>query len=132
MKFDVRVHVWLKPSVFDPQGHAVEGALHTLGYQGVARVRVGKYMELTVEAADRASAEAKVREMCERVLCNPVIETFDFSLSPAAAKDAAGPGPDTYGPDADPVSLAGAAVLEPAGSIRNAGPAGVAKAGESR
>jgi phosphoribosylformylglycinamidine synthase PurS subunit len=88
MKFEVKVRVWLKPSVFDPQGRAVENALHTLGYGGVERVRVGKYMELAVEAADRAEAEAKVAEMCERVLCNPVVETYDFTLAAAGAAKA--------------------------------------------
>jgi phosphoribosylformylglycinamidine synthase PurS subunit len=78
--WQAQVRVWLKPSVFDPQGHAVEQALVSLGQDGIERVRIGKYMELTVTAADRTQAEEKVRQACERVLCNPVMETYAFTL----------------------------------------------------
>ncbi|MBX5436384.1 MAG: phosphoribosylformylglycinamidine synthase subunit PurS [Alicyclobacillaceae bacterium] len=93
MRFDVRVRVWLKPSVFDPQGHAVERALATLGYEGVGRVRIGKYMEMSVEASSEAEADAMVREICDRVLCNPVMETYAYELR-LAGPDAAGGGGD--------------------------------------
>ncbi|GGJ09813.1 phosphoribosylformylglycinamidine synthase subunit PurS [Alicyclobacillus cellulosilyticus] len=82
-----QVRVWLKPSVFDPQGRAVEQALHSLGYTGVGEVRIGKYMELRLEAASEAEAAAQVRAMCDAVLVNPVMETYAFSLEPWA-KDA--------------------------------------------
>ncbi len=75
-----KVQVQLKASVFDPQGHAVEQALHSLGHGGVRRVRMGKSMEVHLEAADEQSATAQVRQMCETVLCNPVMETFSFTL----------------------------------------------------
>ncbi|WP_067622630.1 phosphoribosylformylglycinamidine synthase subunit PurS [Alicyclobacillus acidiphilus] len=78
--YDVEVRVWLKPSVFDPQGHAVEQALHTLGFEGTSEVRVGKYMHLSIGAADESAARKAVEEMCERVLSNPVMETYAYEL----------------------------------------------------
>lgn len=77
----VEVRVWLKPSVFDPQGNAVEHALTGLGYEGVDRVRIGKYMEMTVEAQNEAEANDKVKAICDNVLCNPVMETYAYSIS---------------------------------------------------
>lgn len=83
-KFDVKVQVWLKKSVFDPQGDAVEKALLSLGHEGVDGVRIGKYMELQVEAADEETARAKVTQICDEVLCNPVMETYAFTLKAGA------------------------------------------------
>lgn len=74
------INVMLKPLVNDPQGLAVRDGLHNLGFAGVERVRVGKRIEITVEAADAPAAEQAVREMCDRLLANPVIETFDFEV----------------------------------------------------
>ena len=75
-----KVYVTLKPTVNDPQGLTVRGGLHTLGFESVRSVRVGKYMEIKVEETDRAVAEAQVREMCRKLLANPVIEDFRFEL----------------------------------------------------
>ena len=77
-----RIHVTLKPVVLDPQGDAVLHGLHQLGFNGVARVRVGKYLELTLSAATQTDAEAMVRQMCDRLLANPVIESYSFSVEP--------------------------------------------------
>lgn len=74
------IKVLLKKSVLDPQGRAVENALASLGYSNVNRVRIGKYLEVTVATPDRAAAEAQVREMCARLLTNPVIEDYTFTL----------------------------------------------------
>lgn len=74
--FASRVYVTLKPSVFDPQGRTIVESLHSLGYDGVAHVRQGKYFEVQVEAADAAAAEALVREVSGKLLANPVIESF--------------------------------------------------------
>jgi len=79
--FRAKVFVRLKPSVHDPQGETIRGALATLGYQGVQEVRQGKYFEMALEAASREEAEASVREMANRVLSNPVIETFEVELA---------------------------------------------------
>ena len=74
-QFRVELAVSLKPGLLDPQGKTVEGALPTLGWENVRDVRVGKYVELTVEAADRDAALAQVADMAERFLTNPVIES---------------------------------------------------------
>ena len=80
--WQARVEVTLKPVVLDPQGDAVLHGLHQLGFSDVARVRVGKYLELTLSAATQAGAEAMVRQMCDRLLANPVIESYSFSVEP--------------------------------------------------
>jgi phosphoribosylformylglycinamidine synthase PurS subunit len=74
----IRVHVRVIPrsGLLDPQGQAVEHALGVLGFAGVTNVRVGKAIELSVEAASPDAAEAQVRAMCERLLANPVTEDF--------------------------------------------------------
>lgn len=71
-----RVFVTLKPGVLDPAGKAVEQSLHSLGYSEVGEVRLGKYLELEVEAADPAQARARVEEMCRRLLANTVVENY--------------------------------------------------------
>ena len=81
--FHVRIDVTLKPLVNDPQGLAVRDGLHALGFPGVASARVGKRIDLQLDAADRAAAEAQVRQMCEQLLANPVIEDFQFELEEA-------------------------------------------------
>ncbi|HEX2478491.1 MAG TPA: phosphoribosylformylglycinamidine synthase subunit PurS [Geminicoccaceae bacterium] len=75
-----RVHVRLKGGVLDPQGAAISRALAQLGFAGVREVRQGKTIELQLDDTDRAEAEAKVRAMCERLLANPVIETYTVTI----------------------------------------------------
>ena len=75
-----KVYVSLKPTVNDPQGLTIKGALHELGFQNVSRVRSGKYMEVLVEEANRAKAQEQLDEMCRKLLANPVIENFRFEL----------------------------------------------------
>jgi phosphoribosylformylglycinamidine synthase subunit PurS len=77
-----RVHVRLKDGVLDPQGAAIGRALGQLGFAGVGEVRQGKMIELQLDDTDRAQAEARVRAMCERLLANPVIETYTISIDP--------------------------------------------------
>jgi phosphoribosylformylglycinamidine synthase len=81
--FLARVYVTLKPTVNDPQGLTIKGALHSLGYGSVSSVRAGKYMEILIDAADQATAEAQVTEMCRKLLANPVIEDFRFEVEDA-------------------------------------------------
>jgi phosphoribosylformylglycinamidine synthase len=79
----VKVIVTLKPSLLDAQGRVVRDALHSLGYGGVGEVRIGKYMELEMsvpEGAGSAAMDAQVREMCERLLANPVIENYRYEV----------------------------------------------------
>ena len=75
-----RVHVRLKDGVLDPQGAAIGRALGQLGFAGVGEVRQGKMIELQLDDADRAQAEDRVRAMCERLLANPVIETYTITI----------------------------------------------------
>lgn len=79
------IDVMLKPLVNDPQGLAVLDGLGHLGFDGVQKVRVGKRIEVTVEAADSASAESVVTDICVKLLANPVIEDFTFELAEVAA-----------------------------------------------
>jgi phosphoribosylformylglycinamidine synthase len=81
-RFVAEVRVMLKPSVNDPQGISIGNALRTLGFDGVGDVRAGKLIAITLEAQDRASAAASVDAMCQKLLANPVIETYDVALAP--------------------------------------------------
>jgi phosphoribosylformylglycinamidine synthase len=77
----VKIFVSLKNGVLDPQGKAIERSLHTLGYPEVQEVRMGKYLELNIEASSsRAAAESRIREMCNKLLANPVIEDYRFEI----------------------------------------------------
>ena len=78
--FLVHVDVMLKPGIADPQGQTIERALPALGYSGVTDIRVGKRIELTVEATDETDARDRINEMCERLLANPVIESYEVSV----------------------------------------------------
>ena len=78
--FLARVYVTLKPTVNDPQGLTIRGGLHSLGFDSVEGVRAGKYLEITLDGDDQASAEKQVTEMCQKLLANPVIEDFRFEL----------------------------------------------------
>jgi phosphoribosylformylglycinamidine synthase len=71
-----RVYVTLKSGVLDPQGKAIEGALKSLGVEGVSSVRQGKVFDIEVEATDRAKAEAALKAAAEKLLANTVIENF--------------------------------------------------------
>jgi phosphoribosylformylglycinamidine synthase len=71
-----RVFVTLKPSVFDPQGRTIAEALHSMGYSMVGEVRQGKYFELDVEATSPEHAREVVSEVADRLLANPVIESY--------------------------------------------------------
>jgi phosphoribosylformylglycinamidine synthase PurS subunit len=79
MKYRVHVRVVPRAGLLDPQGQAVEHALTVLGFKGAGEVRVGRAIELAVHAGSREAAEAAARQMCERLLANPVTE--DFSLT---------------------------------------------------
>jgi phosphoribosylformylglycinamidine synthase len=75
-----RIHVTLKPVVLDPQGDAVLTGLHQLGFADVSAVRVGKYLEVTLKAADERAASTAIHEMCAKLLANPVIERYNFDV----------------------------------------------------
>jgi len=74
------VYVTIKQSVLDPQGVAVQGALHSMGFSEVEKVRVGKYLELQLGTSDRVEAEQRIKAMCEKLLANTVIEDYRYEL----------------------------------------------------
>lgn len=74
----VKIAITLKPTLLDAQGRVVQNALHSLGYENVDQVRIGKYMELKI--ADGPELENQVRAMCEKLLANPVIEEYRYEV----------------------------------------------------
>jgi phosphoribosylformylglycinamidine synthase len=78
--FAAKIDVMLKEGIADPQGQTIERALPALGMTGVSGVRVGKSIALTIEATDPREARSRITEMCERLLANPVIETYEVHL----------------------------------------------------
>ena len=75
-----RVYVSLKPSVFDPQGSVVAQALTSMGYRDVKDVRQGKFFEVELDGTDEAAARARVIEMADKLLANPVIESYRVEM----------------------------------------------------
>jgi phosphoribosylformylglycinamidine synthase PurS subunit len=75
-----RVFVTLKPSVFDPQGHTISDALHSMGYTGVGDVRQGKYFELELNSPNADQARALAAEVADKLLANPVIESYRIEI----------------------------------------------------
>jgi len=75
-----KVHVTLKSGVLDPQGKAIAHALENLGFGGVGDVRQGKYIEIELAENDRVAAERAVKQMCEKLLANTVIENYAIEL----------------------------------------------------
>ena len=85
-----KIFIYLKTGVLDPQGKAIEHSLHSLGYGEVRDVRIGKYLELELDSPSRESAETRIREMCDRLLANPVVEDYRFEIEdgkPSAVSD---------------------------------------------
>jgi len=75
-----RVTVTLKSGILDPQGKAIEGALTALGFSGVGSVRQGKVFDIALEETDAVKAKAQLDAMCEKLLANPVIESYRVEL----------------------------------------------------
>ena len=82
MTLRARVEVSFRDGVLDPEAQAIGKALASLGFAGVGGVRRTKVIELDLEAVDAAAAEAEVRAMCDRLLANPVIETYRIEVAP--------------------------------------------------
>ena len=76
-----RITVTLKSSILDPQGKAIEGALRSLGIDGIASVRQGKVFDIEVAASARAGAEAALKEAAEKLLANTVIENYHIEIT---------------------------------------------------
>ncbi|AUJ25294.1 phosphoribosylformylglycinamidine synthase subunit PurS [Virgibacillus dokdonensis] len=77
----VKVHITLKEGVLDPQGKAIQQSLHALGYEEVEEARVGKMIVLQVEEGPHI--EARIKEMCDKLLANPVIENYQVTMEEA-------------------------------------------------
>jgi phosphoribosylformylglycinamidine synthase len=84
--FTVEVRVMPRATLLDPQGEAVERALHALGFGEVARVRMGKHVVLEVTAATRDAALTRARAMCDRLLANPVTEDYELVVDAGGAR----------------------------------------------
>jgi phosphoribosylformylglycinamidine synthase len=82
--FRCSVHIVPRKGLLDPQGKAVADALHTLGFGAVRDVHVGRHLVIETQAADAAAAEKAVREMCSRLLANPVTEDYEIAAVTAA------------------------------------------------
>lgn len=76
-----KVHMTLRQGILDPQGKAIEHALESLGFKTVGEVRVGKYMEFELRETDKAKANATVKQICEQLLANTVIEEYRYELT---------------------------------------------------
>ena len=77
-----KVYITLKPTVNDPQGLTIRGALHNLGFTSVEDIRSGKYIEVRINENDFNQAHERINEMCRKLLANPVIENYRFELEP--------------------------------------------------
>jgi phosphoribosylformylglycinamidine synthase len=78
-RYRVAVHISPRPGILDPQGRTVADALHSLGFGSVRDVHVGRHIVVELEAGDSPTAERSTREMCERLLANPVTEDFEIA-----------------------------------------------------
>jgi len=79
-RFQARVLVRLRPSVLDPAGEAARGAASRLGVDGISKLRIGKAVELEIEAADAAEARSQIELLSDRLFANPVIEDWSLEL----------------------------------------------------
>jgi phosphoribosylformylglycinamidine synthase len=75
-----RIVIRLRPGVLDPQGTTIRKALESLGFPEVRELRVGRVLELTLDVTDRTRAQARLDEMCRKLLANPVIEDYTVEL----------------------------------------------------
>lgn len=82
--YQAKIYVTLRPSVLDPAGTAVENGLKHMGYDSFEGVRIGKYVELKLSAADESAAQKQLDEVCDQLLANPVIENYRFELQSVA------------------------------------------------
>lgn len=79
-KYHARIYVTLRPSVLDPAGTAVQSGLAHMGYTDVESVRIGKYIEVNLNAADETHARSQLDLMCDQLLANPVIENYRLEI----------------------------------------------------
>ena len=80
MLYDCEVYIRPRKDILDPQGDAVNKALVSLGFQGVDDVRIGRFIQLSVDASDEITAKERVSEMCSKLLANPITEDFEIKV----------------------------------------------------
>lgn len=90
MRWKVKVEVTLKKGIHDPQGSTVENALEAMEFKNIERVRMGKYLELYLAGLSKKEAGHHVEEMCRKLLVNPVIEEYTYTLEPFVENDMTG------------------------------------------
>jgi phosphoribosylformylglycinamidine synthase PurS subunit len=79
----IKIYIRLKPTVNDPQGLTIKGALSHLGFVNIEEIRAGKYLEIRVNEDNIQKVRAQANDMCQKLLANPVIENFSFEVEPA-------------------------------------------------
>ena len=78
--FRVKIYVTLKEGVADPQGATIKHAIDSLGYEGVDRVKTGKYFQIEVNMHDKNKVREQIEDMCQKILVNPVIENYEYQI----------------------------------------------------
>lgn len=86
--YKAHINITLRPSILDPQGKATAHALHSLGFSSIDRVRIGKYVEMWVDAADEAGALQMAKAACQKLLANEVMEDFEIRLEAVTVEPA--------------------------------------------
>ena len=82
--YKAKVLIKRRPSILDPQGKAVEKGAEHLGLKNIKETRIGKYIEFLVDTDNKSSAENEVKEYCHKLLANPILEDYEFTLEPAS------------------------------------------------
>ena len=86
--FKSKIKITLRKSILDPQGKAVEHSIESLGYKNIKDTRIGKYIELTIDASSKEDAAKVTDEICLKLLSNPVIEDYEFEVLNSNGSDA--------------------------------------------
>ena len=86
-KYQAHIYVTLRPSVLDPAGTAVQSGLAQMGHKNLEEIRIGKYIELKLQATDEVTAREQVELICDQLLTNPVIENYRFELDQVINKN---------------------------------------------
>jgi len=84
--FEAKIYITFKEGVVDPQGITIKGALESLGYKGISNVRMGKYIQMRLNTQDKEKAESDLKQMCAKLLANPVIEDFRYEIEEKSSK----------------------------------------------
>lgn len=83
MKFRAEIDIMPHANLLDPQGKAVSSSMGNLGLSEITNVRIGKHIQLEVDADNEAAANAKVEDACKRLLCNQIVESFSYTITEA-------------------------------------------------